>query len=134
MIYIGSFIHMTNQQEPAEENRRYGEFNMIVDAETQEVALAIFKARIASIREMRQLFDGRCRIFLIRLLSFDAIPTEQAAMFDYTSTAGDPVMPYIACASPNEGMDGCHIFDWRGNAPEIDGRNSPLFLEFEAGA
>ena len=30
MIYIGKFLHTTNQQEKNEDKRRHGEFNLVV--------------------------------------------------------------------------------------------------------
>ena len=39
MIYIGKFLHATNQQETEESERRHGEFNLIIEAENQDAAV-----------------------------------------------------------------------------------------------
>jgi len=39
MIYIGKFLHATNQQETDESERRHGEFNLIVEADNQDTAV-----------------------------------------------------------------------------------------------
>ena len=33
MIYLGNFLYISNQEDPREEERRHGEFNLIVQAE-----------------------------------------------------------------------------------------------------
>jgi len=43
MIYIGNFLHLTNQQNRDEMERRHGEFHLMVAAETVDQALALFK-------------------------------------------------------------------------------------------
>lgn len=132
MIYIGSFLHTTNQQEESEADRRHGEFNLLVNAENREAALQLFRARIHHFRKNTDLFEGECRVFLSRLLEFDEISRGQAILTNYKSMAGDPLMPYIGCAHPSEASDGCRIIDWNDNTPEIDGRDGQLFLKFEA--
>jgi hypothetical protein len=132
MIYIGNFLHTTNQQEASEADRRHGEFNLLVDADGREAALGLFRERIQQFRDTTDLFEGECRIFLSRLLEFDSISTEKAILTNYKSIAGDPLMPYIGCSHPSEETDGCRIIDWNENTPEIDGREGQLFLTFEA--
>lgn len=132
MIYIGHFLHTTNQQEESEADRRHGEFNLLVDAESREAAFRLFRDRIHHFRDTTDLFEGECRVFLSRLLEFDTIPRERAVLTDYKSMAGDPLMPYIGCSLPSEETDGCRIIDWNDNTPEIDGREGQLFIKFEA--
>lgn len=131
MIYIGHFLHTTNQQEESEADRRHGEFNLLVDAESREAAFRLFRDRIHHFRDTTDLFEGECRVFLSRLLEFDTIPRERAVLTDYKSMAGDPLMPYIGCSLPSEETDGCRIIDWNDNTPEIDGREGQLFIKFE---
>ncbi|NIS17460.1 MAG: hypothetical protein GWO41_13840, partial [candidate division Zixibacteria bacterium] len=50
MLYLGKFLHMTNQQAEEESERRHGEFNLIVEAEDSQAALEFFKARIIESR------------------------------------------------------------------------------------
>jgi len=107
MFYIGKFLHMTNQQETEESDRRHGEFNLIIQAENSEAAVARFKERIIESRENSDLFDGE-------------------------SIAGDPIMPYISCTAPTGETDGCRILNWMKNKPEIDGVDANLFLEFKS--
>ncbi len=130
MIYIGHFFHATNQQESDESHRRHGEFNLIVDADDETAALECFRARINDFRGISSLFEGKCRIFLSRLLKLDDLPRQEALMFNYKSIAGDPVMPFIGCANPSDVNDGCEIFSWNENAPEIEGQDGMLFMEF----
>ncbi|AOY58997.1 MULTISPECIES: hypothetical protein [Desulfococcus] len=132
MIYIGSFLHTTNQQEESEEDRRHGEFNLLVDAASKDAALHLFRDRIRQFRDTTDLFEGECRIFLSRLLELDGISKGKALLTNYKSVAGDPLMPYIGCSYPSEETDGCRIIDWNDNRPEIDGREGHLFLKFEA--
>lgn len=130
MIYIGNFLHTTNQEEEKEEERRHGEFHLAIHADTRKEALDRFEQRIREFRETSSLFEGECRIFLVQVLEMDDIPHQRAVMTHYKSIIGDPAMPYIACANPSESTEKCRIFDWKENLPEIDGRNSDLFLEF----
>lgn len=131
MIYIGNFLHTTNQQEESEADRRHGEFILLVDAESRKAAFRLFRERIIHFRNTSDLFEGECRIFLSRLLEFDDIPKELAILANYKSMAGDPLMPYIGCSYPSEETDGCRIIDWNDNTPEIDGREGQLFVKFD---
>jgi hypothetical protein len=132
MIYIGHFLYTTNQQEAAEEERRHGEFDLMIRTETRTEALHRFKKRIHEFKEKSSLFEGECRIFLVQMLELDEISEDTVVMTHYKSVVGDPVMPYIGCTNPSEAAQGCRIFDWKENMPEIDGRDSDLFLEFAA--
>ena len=130
MIYIGKFLYTNNQQLAEETDRRNGEFNLIIEAEDKEQATEKFNARIAAARETSALFEGRCKVYLLSLIELDRPPKTQAIMFNYTSVAGDPIMPFISCSAPNGEIDGCRILDWENNIPEIDGGNAELYLEF----
>lgn len=132
MIYIGNFLLATNQQEEKEEARRHGEFHLAIQADTRKKALDRFKQRIREIRETSSLFEGECRIFLVQTLELDDIPHKIAVMTHYKSIIGDPAMPYIACANPSDSTEKCRIFNWKENMPEIDGRDSDLFMEFRS--
>ncbi len=130
MLYIGKFLHMTNQQAEQETERRHGEFNMIVEAENSQAAVDSFKTRIIDSRKKSDLFEGDCTIYLVHLLELEEFPSDRAQMLYYKSVAGDPIMPYISCSAPNGATDGCRILDWMKNRPEIDGEDANLFLEF----
>ena len=132
MLYIGKFLHMTNQQETEESQRRHGEFNLIVQAENRQAAVESFKRRIVDSRENSDLFGGECSIYFIHLIEMEEFPTKRARMLYYKSIAGDPIMPYISCSAPNGETDGCRILDWMKNKPEIDGTDANLFLEFKS--
>ena len=43
MIYIGKFLHATNQQQEEESKRRHGEFNLIIEAGSQDAAVDKFR-------------------------------------------------------------------------------------------
>jgi hypothetical protein len=132
MLYIGKFLHMTNQQHTEESERRHGEFNLIVQAKNSQEAIEYFKKRIIDSRENSDLFEGDCAIYLAHLLEMEEFPSERAKMLYYKSVAGDPVMPYISCSAPNGETDGCRILNWMKNRPEIDGAGAELFLEFKS--
>jgi hypothetical protein len=132
MLYIGKFLHMTNQQRTEESERRHGEFNLIVQAQNSQEALEYFKERIIDSRENSDLFEGECSVYLAHLLELEAFPSERAKMLYYKSVAGDPIMPYISCSAPNGETDGCRILNWMKNRPEIDGEDANLFLEFKS--
>jgi hypothetical protein len=130
MIFIGKFFYLTNQQEIEEQERRHGEFDLIVEAQDGETAFMKFKQRVGDLREKGDFFQGQTRIFFIQLLEFDRFPRHQALMLNLKSTAGDPLMPFIGCSIPSDQADACRIYDWKNNEPEIDGQNEKLFLEF----
>jgi hypothetical protein len=132
MLYIGKFLHMTNQQKAEESERRHGEFNLIVEAEDSEAAVECFKTRIIDSRQNSDLLEGDCSIYFVHLLELEEFPSEHAKMLYYKSIAGDPVMPYISCSAPNGLTDGCRILNWMKNRPEIDGEDANLFLEFKS--
>ena len=132
MLYIGKFLHMTNQQETEESQRRHGEFNLIVEAENDQTAIERFKQRILDSRENSELFEGDSLIYFVHLLELEEFPTDRARLLYYKSIAGDPVMPYISCSTPNGETDGCRILNWMQNRPEIDGEDANLFMEFKS--
>ena len=133
MLYIGKFLHMTNQQEAEESERRHGEFNLIVEAENDQAAIERFKERILDSRENSELFEGDSLIYFVHLLELEEFPSDRARLLYYKSIAGDPVMPYISCSTPNGETDGCRILNWMQNRPEIDGEDANLFMEFKSG-
>jgi len=124
---------MTNQQKAEESERRHGEFNLIVQAENSEAAVERFKERIVASRESSDLFEGDSSIYIVHLLELEEFPSDRARVLYYKSIAGDPVMPYISCSTPNGETDGCRILNWMKNRPEIDGEDANLFIEFKSG-
>jgi hypothetical protein len=133
MLYIGKFLHMTNQQKTEESERRHGEFNLIVEAENDEAAVERFKERIIDSRENSDLFEGDSSIYIVHLLELEEFPSDRARVLYYKSIAGDPIMPYISCSTPDGESDGCRILNWMKNRPEIDGEDANLFIEFKSG-
>ncbi len=131
MIYIGNFLHLTNQQETEEENRRHGGFNLLVEAENHETAIELFKEQIVKLRGRSEFFDGKCSIYFTHLFEFDSMPKTEAMMINYKSIAGDPIMPFIGCSLPTDKSDACKIFNWEDNIPEIEGKNENVFIEFQ---
>ena len=131
MLYIGKFLHMTNQQKAEESERRHGEFNLIVQAENDEAAVERFKERIVDSRENSDLFEGDSSIYIVHLLELEEFPSNRARVLYYKSIAGDPIMPYISCSTPDGETDGCRILNWMKNRPEIDGEDANLFIEFK---
>ena len=131
MKFIGMFSHMTNQEQVSEADRRHGEFILIVDAENAEHAIHMFRDRIVEDRNSKQFFEGVCKIFIVQLVEFDEFPKRAAAMLNYKSVAGDPMMPFISCTVPTDQQDWCSIHDWKENGPHIDGQVENLFIEFK---
>ncbi len=134
MLYIGHFIHATNQEQVEEADRRHGEFNMAAQAPDAASALELFRLQILYYRKRHDFFEGVCRIYLVELFEFDRFPDHQAVMLNYKSVAGDPVMPFIRCAVPTSDTDACRIFDWDNHQPRVDGQNEKLFLAFNGAA
>jgi hypothetical protein len=132
MIYIGKFLHATDQQRDKEENRRHGEFNLIIEAADEKAAREKFKERIVEFRETSDLFEGDCFIYMVHLLELEEFPQNQARMLYYKSIAGDPAMPYISCSTPSGQADGCKILNWMENGPSLDGQDTNLFFRFKA--
>ena len=130
MKFIGLFSHMTNQDKLDEADRRHGEFSLIAEAEGPDQAIRMFRDRIVDYRNSRHFFDGVCKIFLNQLLEFDEFPKSGAAMMNFKSIAGDPMMPFISCTVPTDQQDWCSIHDWNDNWPEVDGHVENLFIEF----
>lgn len=131
MIYIGYFVHVTNQEQVDEADRRHGEFHMAVEADDAARALELFRLQILHHHRQSEFFDGVSRIYLVQLFELDRFPAHRAVMLTYKSVAGDPRMPFIRCSVPDSDTDGCRIFDWQDNQPEVDGEKETLFLAFE---
>ena len=131
MIYIGKFLHATNQQKTKEADRRHGEFNLIIEAEDQKSAVAKFRERIGEFRETTDLFEGDCFIYMVHFLELEKFPSDRARMLYYKSIAGDPIMPYISCSAPSGDSEGCKILSWMENRPELDGQDANVFLHFK---
>jgi hypothetical protein len=132
MLYISNFLVLTNQEEVQEQDRRHGEFNLLVEAPNTESALTLFKERILQYRKDSDFFEGECKVFLVQLLELDGLPQNRSMMLTYKSTVGDPLLPYIGCLVPNEQTDSCRIFQWQSNQPDIDGIDEDLFVTFQA--
>ena len=131
MLFIGNFYYVSNQEESSEDDRRHGEFNLMIEADSAEVALDRFKSRILALRELRDFFAGDCSIFFLQLLEFEGLPRTEAMILNYKSYAGDPVMPFIGCIIPSDQADACRIHSWKESTPEIEGKDQKVFLEFK---
>jgi hypothetical protein len=131
MIYIGSFLHLTNQEQTSEQERRHGEFSLLIEASSSDEAVYKFRGKIVAYRMSRDFFEGDCDIFFSQLLEFRNLPSKEPIMFNYHSFAGDPVMPYISCSLPSEVTDSCRIVGWNESHPEIDEKPRAPFLSFK---
>jgi hypothetical protein len=131
MIYIGKFLHTTNQHEKTESKRRHGEFNVLISAEDKKTAVEKFKARIAEAHESTDLFEGDSQIYLVHILEMKSIPKDRAQLFNFQSIVGDPGMPTISCQAPTADTDGCRIVDWQKNRPGVDGQAAIPFMTFK---
>ncbi|MCU0602459.1 MAG: hypothetical protein MUC33_07340 [Desulfobacterales bacterium] len=134
MIYIGKFLHTTNQQEKNESRRRHGEFNLLVSAEDKKAAVEKFRDRIAEAQKSTDLFEGDSQIYLVHILEMQRLPKDRAQLFNFQSVVGDPDMPTISCQAPSADNDGCRIVDWQKNRPGVDGQAAIPFMTFSAGS
>ena len=134
MLFIGNFFYVSNQEEANDVDRRHGEFNLMLEAESAEKAIDMFKSRIKALRNLRDFFEGDCSIYFTQLLEFDGVPRSEAMILNYKSFAGDPVMPFIGCIIPSDQADACRIYNWEDSTPEIDGQDQKVFLEFKSSA
>ena len=130
MYFIGNFQYLSDQQKESEDERRHGLFSMMVQANSADMALEIFRQRLSAFRHSSSLFEGRCTIYISQLLEFNQLPQEDAVLLNFRSYAGDPVLPYIACAVPTELSNSCTIHEWDQNHPTTEGRADTLFIEF----
>ncbi len=131
MLYIGHFLHTTNQEEELDLQRRYGEFNLVLRAENNHQAIEKFKERIVNMRNTSDYFEGDCFVYFVQLLEFDEFPSSEAMVLNYKSYAGDPLNPCIVCSTRHDKSLSCRVFNWDNNIPEIDGQNEIQFLEFK---
>ncbi len=131
MVYIGSFLYLSNRNATDEALRRHGEFSMIIEAESNDRALDLFRKKIHSLRRSNDFFEGRCAIFFHQLLEFDSFPATEAIMLNFKSVVGDPAMPFIGCSVASQASDNCRIYSWEDNEPMVDGTSRQLFIEFE---
>ena len=132
MYFIANFHHVTDQQQPDEPDRRHGTFSMMIKADSSAIALAKFRERLTQFRQTTSLFSGQCTIYLNQLLEFEHFPEDEAALINLKSFAGDPVMPHIACVTPTEMNNACHIQSWENNQPVSDGQVAEAFLKFNS--
>ena len=130
MIYIGKFLHTSNQQKRKESARRHGEFHLIVSAGDQKEALASFRQRIAEMQAATDLFEGASTVYLEHVLEMKSVPKSRAVLFDFQSVVGDPALPTISCQAPSGDTDGCRIVDWQKNRPGFDGSAAIPFATF----
>lgn len=131
MIYIGNFLHTTNQEQSEERDRRHGEFSLIVEAGDSETALHLFRERVLAYRRLRDFFQGECSIFLTQFYELKETPKKEALMLSYSSYAGDPIMPFIGCTLPSAVSDECRIYEWNENEPLIEGMKGRPFMDFK---
>jgi hypothetical protein len=132
MIYIGNFLHTTNQEQRQEMDRRHGEFTLIVESTDAETALHLFREKLLAYQRVRDFFQGECSIFLTQFYELKTFPKKEALMLSYSSYAGDPAMPFIGCTLPSAMSDECRIYEWNENEPHIDGLKGKPFVEFKS--
>ncbi len=132
MVYIGNFLYLSNRNAAEEAQRRHGEFSLIVQTGDKAAALDLFRRKVEEMRRDSDFFEGSCRVFFNQLLEFDGFPSSEAALLNFKSVAGDPVMPFIGCSMASEISDNCRIYSWQDDEPAVDGVNRQVFMEFEA--
>ena len=131
MYFIANFSHLTDQQRSDESERRHGSFSMMVQADTADNALTMFREHLVRLKTTTSFFSGQCTIYISQLLEFAEFPKDEAVLINLKSFAGDPVMPHIVCVVPTEDNNACHIQSWEDNQPLSEGQTDSLFLQFE---
>lgn len=131
MYFIGNFQYLTDQEKETVQDRRHGAFSMMVQAESNDIALEKFRMRLVAFRNSSALFEGRCTIYITQLIEFDQFPAEEAVLLNFASFAGDPILPHISCVVPTEQSNSCSIHEWSNNQPFTEGRRDSLFIEFD---
>jgi hypothetical protein len=134
MLFIGNFVFANGQEKVTEEERRHGEFSLIIEARDPNEAVKKFRDRIVEYRQTSTFFDGNCSVYLIQLFELNRFPVSSAMMLNFKSIIGDPLLPFIRCTLPNDMSDTCKLSDWKNNVPETDERQEKLFVRFEAGS
>lgn len=131
MYFFANFTHLTDQQQSNESDRRHGSFAMLVEADTADSALDMFRERLTRLKKTTSFFSGQCTIYINQLLEFAEFPKKEAVLINLKSFAGDPVMPHIACVVPTEDSNACHIMTWEDNQPQREGQVDRLFIQFK---
>ncbi|MEJ2038566.1 MAG: hypothetical protein P8X55_06480 [Desulfosarcinaceae bacterium] len=131
MYFIANFNHLTDQQKPDESDRRHGTFSMMVEADTTDNALIMFRERLVRLKKTTSLFSGQCTIYINQLLEFPDFPKNDAVLINLKSFVGDPVMPCITCVVPTEDNNACHIQTWEDNQPLNEGQADRIFMQFD---
>lgn len=131
MYFFANFKHFTDQQQKKESNRRHGDFSMLVQADSLEEAMNLFRQKVIDFRSAGSFFSGNCTVYISELIEFTRFTKNETIMLNYQSFVGDPTLPFIACVVPDENSDACTIHHWQGNQPATEGRQDTLFLKFE---
>ena len=131
MYFIGNFQYLSDQEQQNGQDRRYGAFSMMVEADSSEIALEKFRQRLIAFRDSSALFEGRCAVYITQLIEFAKFPVDEAVLLNFASFAGDPILPHISCVVPTEQSDTCSIHEWNNNQPFTEGQRDSLFIEFE---
>ena len=131
MYFIGNFTHISDQESKIEQDRRHGDFSMMVEAEAVDAALDKFRQRLVRFKDATTFFEGQCTIYITQILEFDQIPQKEAVVLNFKSYAGDPMMPFISCVVPSEQSNACSIHEWQNNRPMTEGRKDNVFLTFD---
>ncbi len=131
MYFIGHFEFVSDQQAEQENDRRHGNFSMMIEAESMELALDAFRLRLKSFKSSTDFFNGKCTLFITQLLEFNQFPQSEAVIVNIKSFAGDPIMPSISCIVPTEQSNACSIREWDRNHPTTEGRKDSIFLQFD---
>ncbi len=132
MLFIGSFLYRSGEEKTEPDQRRHGEFCLMVDADNTEEAIGRFKEKIEQVSISGGFFEGRCSVFIYQLLGVERFSKTRAMMLNFKSQAGDPVMPFIGCSHPTPESDDCKIYEWEGSNIRIDSEKGALFMAFQA--
>lgn len=131
MYFVANFQHISDQQAADEAERRHGSFSMMVESDSMDEALDKFRQRLVSFKKSTTFFEGKSTIYIIQVLEFENFPQDDAAIFNFKSFAGDPVMPHIACVIPTEQSNSCSIHEWQENRSVTEGREDSVFIQFD---
>ena len=129
MYFIANFQHLSDQQYENEKDRRHGSFSMMAVADSIAQAMDKFRQKLTEYNHTTTFFEGKSTIYISQLMEFEKFPEDEAIILNFKSFAGDPIMPFIACAVPTEQSNACSIHEWQQGHPVTEGQKDSVFIQ-----
>lgn len=131
MYYLGQFSFL---EEHENEDRYYGFFNCMVEADSPDKAVGLFGSHIRKSRKSYGLFHGITNIFLNHIIEVEQLP-KSGIMTNYISIYGE-MPPMLRCGLPKK-MSGVHCYGLTADEAPKESANESMaepFLIFEGHA